>query len=122
MVLGRKEKALMNVIYKKASRSKNGQCLVTPLELLSKIPYGVDFKESDLEETLNQLSLDNYFECDRAHKSNGEPMYCITLKENGVSYLRDRKVSRRKLLIRIVTAILIAILGFVIKAILDVIF
>ena len=122
MVLGRKEKALMNVIYKKASRSQNGQCLVTPLELLSKIPYGVDFKESDLEETLNQLTLDNYFECDRAHTSGGELIYCLTLKENGISYLRDRKVSRRKLLIRIITAILIAILGFVIKAILDVIF
>lgn len=122
MVLGRKEKVLMNVIYKKASRSKNGQCLVTPLELLNKIPYGVDFKESDLEETLNQLTLDNYFECDRARTSGGEPMYVITLKENGISYLRDRKVSHRKLLIRIVTAILIAILGFVIKAILDVIF
>ena len=112
----------MNVIYKKASRSQNGQCLVTPLELLSKIPYGVDFKESDLEEVLNQLTLDSYFECDRARTSSGEPIYCITLKENGISYLRDRKVSRRKLLIRVVTAILIAILGFVIKAILDAIF
>lgn len=122
MVLGRKEKALMNVIYKKASRSQSGQCLVTPLELLSKIPYAVDFKESDLEETLNQLTLDNYFELDRAHTSGGERMYCITLKENGISYLRDRRVSRRKLLIRIVTAILIAILGFIIKLILDKIF
>lgn len=122
MVLGRKEKVLMNVIYRKASRSKRGQCLVTPLELLKKIPYDVDFRESDLEEVMNQLTLDNYFSCDRARTSGGEPIYCITLKENGISYLRDRRVSHRKLLIRVVTAILIAILGFLIKVILDAIF
>lgn len=122
MVLGKKEKVLMNIIYRQASRSHNGQCLISPLDLLSKIPYRVDFKETDLEETLNQLVLDNYFECDRAKTPSGDVMYCITLKENGISFLRDKRVSQRKLAFRIITAIAIAVLSFSLKAILDAIF
>lgn len=122
MVLGRKEKVLMNVVYKQASRSANGQCLITPFDMLSRIPYRVDFRENDLEETLNQLVLDNYFEYEKAKKSTGDLMYCITLKDNGISYLRDKAVSKRKLIFRIVTAIILASLSFSIKYILTAIF
>lgn len=122
MVLGKKEKVLMDIIYKQASRSQNGQCLIAPIDLLSKIPYKIDFKESDLDETLNQLVLDNYFECERAKTPSGDIMYCITLKENGISYLRDKRVRQRKMIIRIVTTIIIAALSFSIKSILDAIF
>lgn len=122
MVLGKKEKALMNIIYDKASRSQNGQCLVSPLDLLTKIPYGVEFKETELEETLNQLVLDNYFDCNKAKTPSGDIMYCITLKDNGISFLRDKRVSRRKLVLRIITTILIAALSFSLKEILNLIF
>lgn len=122
MVLGKKEKALMNVIYHKAIRSQNGQCLVTPLELLKEIPYKLDFKESELDETLNQLVLDHYFECDRAKNPAGDTVYCITLKENGESYLRDRRVSKLRLIRRIIIAVIIAVLSFSLKSILNAIF
>lgn len=122
MVLGKKEKVLMNIIYRHASRSPNGQCLLSPMDILSQIPYRVEFKELDLEEVLNQLVLDNYFEYKHAKTPNGEVKYIITLKENGISYLRDKKVSQRKLAIRIITAIAIAALSFSFKAILDAIF
>lgn len=112
----------MNIIYTQASHSQNGQCLVSPLELLTKIPYDVDFKETELEETLNQLVLDNYFECSRAKTPSGDIMYCITLKENGISFQRDKRVSRRKLILRIITTILIAALSFSLKEILSLIF
>lgn len=119
MVLGKKEKTLMNIVYDRASRSPNGQCLMSPFDLLSLIPYRVSFRESDLEETLNQLVLDSYFSCEKAKKPNGDLMYCITLKENGISYLRDRRVSRRKLVLRLIIAALIAAFSFSIKFILD---
>lgn len=122
MVLGKKEKVLMDVVYKQASRSVNGQCLINPFDMLSKIPYRVDFRENDLEETMNQLVLDNYFEYEKAKKSTGDVMYCITLKENGISYLRDKKISKRKLIFRIVTAVILASLSFSIKYILTAIF
>ena len=73
MVLGKKERVLMNVIYKEASASSNGQCLISPLDLLLKLPYKVDFRESDLEETMNQLSLENYFEYEKRHKLSTRP-------------------------------------------------
>ena len=119
MVLGKKEKVLMDIIYKEAGHTANGRCLIAPIDLLSKIPYRVDFKESDLDETLKQLVLDSYFDCDRAKTPSGDIMYCITLKDNGISYLRDKRVRRRKLIVRIITTILIAALSFSIKFILD---
>ena len=70
MVLGKKEKVLMNVVYEAASGTAGGQCLISPVELLSRIPYKVDFREGDLEETLNKLMLDNYFVYEKAKKLN----------------------------------------------------
>ena len=122
MVLGKKEKVLMNVVYAAASGAPGGQCLISPVELLSRISYSVDFREGDLEETLNKLMLDNYFVYEKAKKLNGDLMYVITLKDNGISYLRDKEVSRRKLIIRIALTIAIAALSFSIKFILEAIF
>jgi hypothetical protein len=115
MVLSKKEKVLMDVVYKQASHSVNGQCLLGSFDMLSKIPYQVDFRENDLEETLNQLVLDNYFEYEKAKKSSGDIMYVITLKGNGISYLRDKAISRRKLVFKIITTIIFAIFSFSIK-------
>ena len=122
MVLGKKEKVLMDVVYEVASVSAGGQCLVSPIELLEKIPYKVDFRESDLEETMNKLMLDNYFEYEKARTISGDLRYVITLKDNGISYLRDKEVSRRKIALRIVLTIAIAALSFSIKYILEAIF
>lgn len=120
MVINKKEKALLDVVYKTAV-NKNGQCLLTPLDILEKIPYKLEFTENDLDKVLNDLTLDNYFSVDKA-KRHGEPIYVITLKEKGLSYIRDKKKARRKLYIRIITAILIAIMSYVIKLILPYIF
>ena len=122
MVLGKKEKVLMDVVYEVASVSAGGQCLVSPIELLEKIPYKVDFRESDLEETMNKLMLDNYFEYEKARTISGDLRYVITLKDNGISYLRDKEVSRRKIALRIALTIAIAALSFSIKYILEAIF
>ena len=122
MILGKKERVLMKIIYQQASSSPKGKCLLAPLDLLAKIPYKVSFKESELDEILNQLVLDNYFECERAKKPNGDPMYIITLKENGISYLRDKRVAQRKLAFRIILTAIIAAFSFSIKYILQAIF
>lgn len=120
MVLNRKEKALLNIVYKTAV-NKNGKCLMTPLDILQKIPYKLEFTENDLDKVLNDLALDDYFTVDKA-KHHGEIVYVLALKEKGLSYIRDKKKARKKLYIRIITAILIAIMSFIIKWILDKIF
>lgn len=122
MVLGKKEKVLMDVIYGTASTSPGGQCLVSPIQLLERIPYSVDFRESDLEETMNKLMLDNYFTYEKARTPSGDIRYVITLLDNGLSYLRDKEVSRRKLALKIILTIAIAALSFSIKYILEAIF
>ena len=122
MILGKKEKTLMDVIYEMSSGTSAGQCLVSPVDILSKIPYNRDFREADLETTLNQLSLENYFTYEKAKTMNGDVMYLIKLKDNGISYKRDKTVARRKLALRIVLTILIAGLSFSIKYILQAIF
>lgn len=115
MFLGKKEKALMNVIFAAASGAPGGQCLVSPAELLSRIPYKLDFRECDLEETLNKLMLDNYFRYEKARKLNGDFLYVITLRDNGISYLRDMEIARRKFAIRLAIAIVLAIFASLIK-------
>ncbi len=120
MVLDKKEKALLNVVYKTAV-NKNGQCLLSPIEILEKIPYKLEFTEKDLDKVLNDLALDNYFNVEKA-KHHGELYYVITLREKGLSYIRDKKKARRKLYIRILTGILLAIMSYVIKLILPYIF
>lgn len=119
MILEKQEKKLMDIVYELASGSTNGQYLVTPQELLERISFKVDFRESDLETNLNRLMLDNYCSFEKAKKSNGDTMYLITLKDNGVSYLRDKQVARRKMVTRIIITILIAALSFSIKSILQ---
>ncbi len=119
MILEKQEKKLMDIVYELASGTSNGQYLVTPQELLERISFNVDFRESDLETNLNRLMLDNYCSFEKAKKANGDMMYLITLKDNGISYLRDRQIARRKAVTRIIVTILIAALSFSIKSILQ---
>lgn len=117
MILNKKEKATMNVIYKTAVDEK-GQCLLSSVDILKKIPYKLEYREDDLETVLNELSLENYFSVEKA-KYRGEQIFVITLKEKGYSYFRDKKTARRKLVLRVISAIAIAILSYMIKLLLS---
>lgn len=117
MVLNKKEKVLMDVIYNAAS-TKTGQCLITPFEVLSRIPYRVNFREDELEKVMEGLSIDGYFEYEAASKK-GETVYLISLKEKGLAYEREKKAARKKIYIRIGTTIAFALLGYLIKVIIS---
>lgn len=117
MVLNKKEKVLMDVIYGAASQ-KTGQCLITPVDILSKIPYKVNFREEDLPAVLDALSIDGYFEYESANRK-GDTVYLISLKEKGLAYARDKKAARIKLYWRIGTTIAFALLGYLIKVIIS---
>lgn len=117
MVQNKKEKALMEVVYT-AARPSGGQCLITPLELLNRIPYKVEFRENDLEPVMEALSLDGYFEYESATRK-GEPVFCIILKEKGNSYMRDKRNARIKIYKRIATTIAFALLGYLVKVVIS---
>ena len=116
MILSKKEKLMMNAVYSMASPS--GQCLATKVELLSKIPYDKDFREEDIEKTLEALKIEGYFEYDKAAKKD-ETVYVIVLKGKGLSYERDKKKSRRKLIIRLAWAVVCALIGWAVKEIIS---
>ncbi len=109
----------MEVIYAEAKQG-GGQCVITPLAILQKLPLGVEFKEEDLEPTLRALSLDSYFEYTEAQRK-GEATYCIILKEKGHSYMRDRRTARIKIYQRIGITIAFAILSWLVKCVIDLI-
>ncbi|MFA5449754.1 MAG: hypothetical protein WC292_04885 [Clostridia bacterium] len=107
----------MDVLYAAASQ-KTGQCLITPLEILAKIPYKVTFSESDLPNVMNALAIDGYFEYEEANKK-GEPIYLVSLKEKGLAYDRDKRTAKKKIYRRIATTIAFALLSYLVKLVID---
>ena len=118
--LNKKEKALMRAIYLEAEK-RDGLCLMTPIDILSQIPYDIDFKEAELESTLKILEMDDYLDKVNSDKK-GSLVYCITLHKKGLAFKRREDLFRRniyfKIGITIVFAILSGIVGFTIKSIL----
>ncbi|MCL2630347.1 MAG: hypothetical protein FWD49_02340 [Firmicutes bacterium] len=119
MVLNKKEKVLMDVVYD-ATSEKTGRCIVSPFYILSKIPYKHRFNEEDLQPVLEALSIDGYFEYEHAEKK-GEMLFLISLKEKGLGYAREKKDNRKKLIRRIVTTIIFAVLGYSVRWLIGVI-
>lgn len=59
-VLTKKEKAVMRIVYQEAER-QNGSCLLSPIDILEKIPLDIPFEEDELDQTLRNLEIDEYF-------------------------------------------------------------
>lgn len=113
MLRGKKEKVLMDVIYASAS-NKTGQCILSPVEILGKVPLDVEIREDDLEPLFYNLSLEGYFDYEKAD-FKGDAMYLFTLKDKGLSYDRDKRNKRRSLIIKIVSTIAFALLGVLVR-------
>jgi len=120
MVLNKKEKVLMDTIVK-SKLNKRGQVMLSPLQILQSIPYNIDFRADELEGVATQLVYDNYFTLEQASRK-GELMYIITLKEKGLSYLREKRVARRNLIVKLAIGALVAALSFFVKWILGLFF
>ena len=85
-VLTKKEKAVMRVIYQEAEK-QNGSCLLTPIDIFEKIPLDLDFEEDELDTTLRNLEIDDYFDITRSDKK-GELVYCINMQKKGLQFAR----------------------------------
>lgn len=118
-MLNKKEKVMMELIFSKANET--GDCLLTPLEILKGIPLDLDFRENDIEETMKALKADLYFSYDHVYK-NDELIYAIVLREKGLSFKRDQKHRRKKLIERLVLAVVVALLGVAVRLIVQAIF
>jgi hypothetical protein len=119
-MLNKKESLLMTEIYLEAEKKK-GSCLIKPIELLSRIPYSIDFKLEELDSTLQNLVYDEYIELIETDKK-GEPYLLINLLKKGKAFKREieqkKRQTRYSLLIKIIGAVLATIIGIVLKKLL----
>lgn len=116
MTLNKKERELMKVVFQAAEAS--GKCVIAPVELLARIPYDVRFLESDLAPTLEALAVEGYFSCENA-TYKGEPVYCITLKDKGQTFKRDREKARRTVIKSLILAAAGALVAALVKIIIS---
>ena len=59
-MLNKRETEIMNTVYMLSH--EKGVCLISPSELLSMLPPKRSYTEEQLEDILNELALDDYFE------------------------------------------------------------
>lgn len=109
----------MNAVYEICH--EKGVCLVSPMELLAMLPPNKNYTEKQVEEILNELALDDYFEL-LSSERKGEKMYVISLKANGYAFKRCFAQMRRDAMAKIFWAVASAIVAFLVGVILKRIF
>lgn len=119
-MLNKKTKALMLAIYQKAVE-KDGVCLISQNDLLSLLPYKMQFKKSDLGFCLKSLVSEGYVELISTEKK-GEEYYCITLQKLGYDFAYQRAKEKRQIKMKIILTVCGAIGSFVIGRILFYVF
>ena len=100
---------------------EKGICLISPAELLALLPSRKKYTETQLENILSELALDDYFEL-LSSERKGEKMYVISLRSNGYAYKRCSLQQRRNGVARIFWAVASAIVAFLVGLLLKRIF
>ena len=119
IMLSKRETEVMNTVYE-ISHEK-GVCLISPEELLSMLPAGRGYTEAQVEEILNELALDNYFEL-LSSERKGEKMFIISLRTNGYAFKRCFAQMKRDAAVKMLWAVASAIVAFLVGVILKRIF
>lgn len=118
-MLNRQESEVMNAVYTLCHTQPLS--LLSPAEILSALPQRKKYDEEKLEEILNALALDNYFEL-LSSERKGEKMYVISLRANGIAYKRSALQQRRDLTLKLCWAITSAVIAFLVGCLLRRIF
>lgn len=118
-MLNKRENEVMNAVYSLCH--ERGVCLISPAELIALLPVRKGYTEEKLDEVLNELALDDYFELLSSDRK-GEKMYVISLRANGYAFKRSFTQMRRDALSKIFWAITSAIVAFLVGLILKRIF
>ncbi len=116
-VLTKKEKAVMRVVYQEADK-QTGACLLSPIDIFSRIPLDVDIEEDELDTVLRNLEIDDYFDLTRSDKK-GELVYCINMQKKGLQFARVERAFKSniafKLMITVGCACVSALIGIGIR-------
>ena len=118
-VLNKRETEVMNVIFSLCH--EKGVGLISPAEILDLLPQKRNYTEERVEEILNELALDNYFEL-LSSERKGEKMYVISLRANGYAFKRGYVQMRRNAMLKIFWAAVSAVIAFAVGLLLKRIF
>jgi len=118
-MLSFKEKKVMSFLYKKCKDKKS--CLISPTEIADAMLPKYDLEDVEIEDLVNGLELDNYINVINSD-SNGKLIYCISLKQKGKAFERDKKVQKKQWAWWVSRTIILAIISFIVGIILKAIF
>lgn len=116
-MFSKKEDAVMQIVYTEGIKRKSFLISPADIKAMSKNPI----TEKEIDKILCDLKKDGYFDFIYSDR-HGESVYCITLSEKGKGYARDKMVTRRNLIYRLILTIGFAIISFVIGIILRLVF
>ncbi len=117
-MLNRLENEVMSAVFSLCDGTDG--CLVSPLDILSILPAKHRYDIEKLDEILNALKCDGYFDL-IASERKGEKMYVINLKESGFAFKRQARQRQRdigfKILLAFIGAFATFIFGLILKGI-----
>ncbi|MBQ9714238.1 MAG: hypothetical protein IJV83_02835 [Clostridia bacterium] len=118
-MLNRRETEIMKVIY--GLCHEKGVSLISPAEIIDMLPPKKKYTEEQVEDILQELALDDYFEL-LSSERKGEKMYVISLRSNGYAFKRGYVQMRRDAFGKIFWAVISAVVAFAVGVILKRIF
>lgn len=101
-MLDKRESAVMEVIYNACTDKKS--CLIKAVNILKEIPYTRTINMEELEEIVNILVLDDYFDVVKTEK-DGETVYCFNFHPNGVAFERELIQKKRQIKFKVLLTI-----------------
>lgn len=118
-MLTKNEDKIMGAIY--AACAGKTSCLLSPDDILSMAGVRGAVSYGALDKILEALEYDDYFELILSDR-RGEKVYCISLKEKGLSYRRQKVQQKRNLGYRLAVTVALALVSFLVGLILRAIF
>ena len=118
-MLNRRENEVMRAVYTLCE--KQGICLISPAELIERLPTRKKYDEAMVEKILNELALDDYFQLLFSERK-GEKTYVISLRAGGYAYKRCALQERRNFALKFGWAIASAVIAFLVGLLLKHIF
>lgn len=118
-MLTKNEDKIMGAVY--SACAGKACCLLSPDDILSMAGVRGSVGYGALEKILEALEYDDYFELILSDRK-GEKVYCITLKEKGLSYKRQKVMIKRNLGYKFIVTIAFALVSFLLGLLLKAIF
>ena len=93
----------MRAVYQAADK-RAGTCLLSPLDLYETLSLDLDFDDDELDVTLRNLEIDDYFDVTRSDRK-GELVYCINMHQKGLAFARVERAFRSNIRFKILLAV-----------------